>query len=247
MILPSAWAASPAPALTLSCTNCPWRAICLPAGLDGAALDTFSLVVAARRTVVRNERLHTAGAPFGTLYAVLCGEFKTQCAAPSGGKQLTAVVMPGELLGLDAIASGRYESDAVALSDSMVCAIPHAALAALVVRQPVLALRFHALFSAETARRQRHALLLGKSSAPQRLALLLLDLSTRYAARGGSATAFHLSMSREDIAAYTCLTVESISRLLSRFKQAGVLDVSNRDIVLNDPAALRALAGPVTA
>lgn len=238
----SAEAASAPLALALNCTNCPWRAMCLPAGLAGAALEAFSLVVGARRTVLRNERLHAAGAPFGSLYAVLCGEFKTQCAAPAGGMQLTGVVMTGELLGLDAIASGRYESEAVALSDSMVCVIPYAALAALMARQPVLALRFHALFSAESARRQRHALLLGKARAPQRLALLLLDLSARYAARGRSGTAFHLSMSREDIAAYTCLTVESISRLLSRFKQTGVLDVSNRDIVLSDPAALHALA-----
>lgn len=236
--------APPRPSATATCPTCRWRALCLPAALAGAALDDFESAVAVRLPVPRHARLHAAGAPFGHLYAVLCGEFKTQCAAPAGGMQVTAVAMPGDLLGLDAVAGGRHPGEAVALSDSVVCVLPYPALEAQLAREPALAQRFRLMFGVELARRQHQALWLGSARAPQRLAQLLLDLGQRYAERGGSATAFHLSMSREDIAAFTGLTVESISRLLSAFRRDGLLNVSNRDIVLCDPARLRALAGP---
>jgi CRP/FNR family transcriptional regulator len=225
-----------------TCANCHWRALCLPSGLAGGALDEFERAVSQRRAVARHERVETGGAPFGQLHAVLSGQFKLQRAAPDGGVQVLGFAMPGDLLGLDAIGPGRYGSDAVALSDSVICAIPYPGLETLMAQQPVLARRLSHLLSASLAQRQEQMLFLGNARAPQRLARLLLDLGGRYGERGGSATSFQLCMSREDLAAYLALTVESVSRLLSMFKQNGLLAVSNRAIELRDTAGLRAVA-----
>jgi CRP/FNR family transcriptional regulator len=67
-------------------------------------------------------------------------------------------------------------------------------------------------------------------------------MAARYAARGYSSTSFQLRMSREDIGNYLGLTIESISRLLSRFRKQGLILVDKRDITLLDPELLKAMA-----
>ncbi len=96
--------------------------------------------------------------------------------------------------------------------------------------------------SQEITREQNAMLLLGGMRAEQRLAVFLVNIGARYAARGYSANNFQLRMMREEIGNYLGLTIESISRLLTRFKKDGYLKVSNREIEVLDPARLKSLA-----
>ena len=98
------------------------------------------------------------------------------------------------------------------------------------------------MMSQEITREQSVMLLLGNMRAEQRFAVFLVNLSSRYAARGYSSTNFQLRMSREDIGNYLGLTIESISRLLSRFKKQGWLKVDKREVELIAPTKLKALA-----
>ena len=150
--------------------------------------------------------------------------------------------MAGELLGMDAIAGERYHCDAVALEDSEVCEIPFARLEELFGEVPTLLRHFHRIMSREITREQNVMLLLGNMRAEQRLAVFLVNLSTRYAARGYSGTEFGLRMSREDIGNYLGLTIESISRLLSRFKKQGWIAIDKREVQLLDLPRLKAVA-----
>ena len=85
--------------------------------------------------------------------------------------------------------------------------------------------------------------LLGKKSAEERLASLLMSLSLRLQQRGFSAREFHLSMSRNDIGNYLGLAVETVSRLFTRFQQIGLITVNNKHVRIEDLAALREIAG----
>jgi CRP/FNR family transcriptional regulator len=96
--------------------------------------------------------------------------------------------------------------------------------------------------SQEIMREQNVMILLGNMRAEQRFAAFLVNLSSRYAARGYSATHFQLRMSREDIGNYLGLTIESISRLLSRFKKHEWLKVDKREVELLNPSKLKAIA-----
>jgi CRP/FNR family transcriptional regulator len=96
--------------------------------------------------------------------------------------------------------------------------------------------------SQEITREQNVMLLLGNMRAEQRFAVFLVNLSARYAARGYSSTEFGLRMSREDIGNYLGLTIESVSRLLSRFKKQGWVEVDKREMKLLDLAKLKAIA-----
>jgi CRP/FNR family transcriptional regulator len=98
------------------------------------------------------------------------------------------------------------------------------------------------MMSNEITREQSAMLLLGNMRAEQRFAVFLVNKSARYAARGYSPVRFQLRMSREDIGNYLGLTIESISRLLSRFRKQGLVDIEKREVILLDPVRLKAMA-----
>jgi CRP/FNR family transcriptional regulator len=229
-------------AIKASCSACSMHQLCLPMGLDTADINRLDQIIGARRRLARDERLYTMGEPFRNLYAVRYGHLKTCQVNAAGEKQVTGFQMAGELLGMDAISAERHQCDAVALEDSEVCEIPFARLEELFGQVPALLRHFHRIMSREITREQNVMLLLGNMRAEQRLAVFLVNLSSRYAARGYSPTAFGLRMSREDIGNYLGLTIESVSRLLSRFRKQGWIDLDKREVRLLEPASLKAIA-----
>ncbi|MDQ1813008.1 fumarate/nitrate reduction transcriptional regulator Fnr [Massilia sp. CCM 9210] len=229
-------------ALKASCAGCSMHQLCLPMGLDEDDITRLDSIIGKRRRLLRDERLYQMDEPFRNLYAIRFGHFKTYQVNAGGEQQITGFQMAGELLGMDAISGDRHHCDAVALEDSEVCEIPFARLEELFGEVPTLLRHFHRIMSQEITREQNVMLLLGNMRAEQRFAVFLVNLSARYAARGYSATSFQLRMSREDIGNYLGLTIESISRLLSRFKKQGWIGVDKREMTLLDPAMLKALA-----
>ncbi|MFC5474491.1 fumarate/nitrate reduction transcriptional regulator Fnr [Paraherbaspirillum soli] len=229
-------------ALKASCTGCSMHQLCLPMGLDDADINRLDQIIGRRRRVLRDENLYRMEDPFRNLYAIRFGHFKTYQLDQNGEQQITGFQMAGELLGMDAISADRHHCEAMALEDSEVCEIPFQRLEELFSHIPALLHHFHRIMSQEITREQNVMLLLGNMRAEQRFAVFLVNLSARYAARGYSPTSFQLRMSREDIGNYLGLTIESISRLLSRFKKQGWLKVDKREVQLLDPAMLKALA-----
>ena len=229
-------------ALKSSCAACSMHQLCLPMGLEDADIDRLDKIIGKRRRLERDEALYKMGDPFRNLYAVRFGHFKTYQINAAGEAQITGFQMAGELLGMDAISADRHHCDAVALEDSEVCEIPFAHLEDLFGHVPALLRHFHRIMSREITREQNVMLLLGNMRAEQRFAVFLVNLSARYAARGYSPTRFSLRMSREDIGNYLGLTIESISRLLSRFRKLGLVHVDKSEVELLEPARLKAMA-----
>jgi CRP/FNR family transcriptional regulator len=216
------------------------RVLCLAGGLDASGLEQLDTMIGRRRRILKGEYLYRRGEAFSKLYAVHLGHFKTTHLNRQGLPRVTGFALSGELLGMSAIASGRHEADTIALEDSEVCEIPYDRLSGLFAHSVQLLMQFHRLLSQEIAREQAAMLFLGNMPAEQRLAHLLLNLSNRYAARGLSPSSFLLRMSREDIGAYLGLTVESISRLVARFRSKGWIRLEHRDLQILDRAALEA-------
>jgi CRP/FNR family transcriptional regulator len=211
-------------------------------GLGETDMKRLDAIIGRRRKVAKDTHLYRIGDKFSNLYAIRLGHFKTFQVSPSGEQQVTGFQMAGELLGMDAISTEDHHCDAIALEDSEVCEIPFIRLEELFGSIPSLLHHFHRMMSQEITREQNVMLLLGNMRAEQRFAAFLTNLSSRYAARGYSSTTFQLRMSREEIGNYLGLTIESISRLLSRLKKQGLLRVANREIELLDLIKLRALA-----
>ena len=228
--------------LRTRCANCNLRELCLPVGLSGEDMDRLDRVIRKRQRVAKGELLYRQDDAFLRLFAVRVGHFKTYQVTHDGEQQITGFQMPGEILGLDAISSGKHQCDAKALEDSEVCEIQYSELEALFVQIPALLRQFHRLMSQEITRDQSVMLLLGNMASEQRFSAFLVNLSSRYAARGYASTSLQLRMGREEIGNYLGLTIESISRLIAKFKKAGLLEVSNREVRILDMPRLREIA-----
>ncbi|MBJ7310459.1 fumarate/nitrate reduction transcriptional regulator Fnr [Rugamonas sp. CCM 8940] len=239
--------AQPAMSGQNKCAVCSFKKLCLPLGLDEADVGRLDKIIGRRRRVSRDENLYRMDQPFTSLYAVRFGHFKTAQVNADGKQQITGFQMAGDLLGMDAIGAGRHACSAVALEDSEVCEIPFARLQELFGQMPQLLQHFHRIMSQEIMREQNVMLFLGNMRAEQRFAVFLLNLSTRYAARGYSSSNFQLRMSREDIGDYLGLTIESISRLLSKFRKAGWISIDNRELAILDRPSLEALSTGIAA
>ncbi len=229
-----------------SCTACGMHQLCLPMGLDESDMKRLDKII-GRRKVARDDFLYRIGDRFTALYAVRVGHFKTYQENLDGDRQITGFQMPGELLGMDAISTEHHQCDAVALQDSEVCEIPFARLEQLFGQIPHLLRHFHRIMSHEITSEQNVIMLLGNMRAEQRFAAFLVNLSSRYAARGYSSTRFQLRMTRQDVGNYLGLTIESISRLISKFRKQGLLAVEQRDVEVVDLAALKRLAAGMEA
>ncbi len=236
-------AAAPGGRLSAHCQTCGLRELCLPAGLEGAQLAQLDAIVSRERPLKRGGHLYRAGDTLQSLFAVRTGFLKSSVLHEDGREQVAGFHMMGDLLGMDAIGSGKHECDAMALEDCEICEIPFGRLEQLSQEIPALQRHFHRIMSREIARDYGVMLLLGSMRAEERLAAFLLNLSQRFAARGYSATRFNLRMTREEIGSYLGLKLETISRAFSRFQEDGMLEVQHKSIEIKAPQRLRAVVG----
>jgi CRP/FNR family transcriptional regulator len=191
-------------------------------------------IVYARRQIKRGERLFSAGDEFKCLYAIRSGFFKTSLIDSEGREQVTGFFMSGELLGMDALGGGACLGNAIALVDSLVCAMPYLLIEQVGRDVPSLQRRLHSALAREISRNHGVMLLLGSMSAQERLAAFLMNLSKRYSCRGYSGSDFLLRMSREDIGSYLGLQLETVSRLFSAFHKRGLIEVTQKQVSIID-------------
>jgi CRP/FNR family transcriptional regulator len=248
---PNRIAPAPAPPMRVAsihelkahCGGCSMRELCLPIGLDHDAMTQLDAAVTTRTRVKKGTALYRVGEPFTALYAIRIGSCKTTVLAEDGREQIAGYHMLGDVIGLDGIADDRHGCEAVALEDTEVCVLPFDRLEDLARAVESLQRNLHRFLSREIVRDQNVMLLLGSMRAEERVAVFLLNLSDRYRHRGYSPTEFVLRMTREEIGSYLGLKLETISRLLSRLQEEGLLQVQGRTVKLLDLPALRQLAG----
>jgi len=217
----------------------------------GAMLPTEAVALVAKlaplkRKVRAGEYLLRSGATFQHLYLVRTGMFKSTLLDAEGREQVIGFQMAGEVLGMDGIEREVCPSNSVALEDSEVWEIAYSRLEALCRQDAAVQRLFHRLMSREIQRDCHMMLLLGSMSAEERLAAFLINLSQRLVARGYSATRFVLRMSRREIGSYLGLTLETVSRVFSRFQRDGVIRAELKSVELKDAERLRALIGGVS-
>lgn len=231
--------------LQTSCANCGLHQLCLPASIGGEDLPRLDDVVQVKKLVDREQSLYAAGQPFRALYVVRSGAFKTSAVDSQGEMQVLGFHLPGEIMGLDAIASGRHECSAEALTRSSACEVPYDKLEEVAHELPGLQQQLMRVISREVQQDQRHLVMIGRKVALERLAIFLHSLSQRFERVRRDPHLFVLPMSRRDLANYLGLVIETVSRLFSRLSEMGVIAVERKTIRILDPARLRQLAGDI--
>jgi CRP-like cAMP-binding protein len=202
---------------------------------DADALGQSMQLMGAVMTYPRNAEIFGENEPAEYLYKVVSGSVRTYKILGDGRRQVGGFYLPGDIFGLEF--ADEHALSAEAISDAKVLVVKRSALNTLAGRDRLVAQQLFALIGRELHRVQDRILLLIKN-ARERVASFLLEM----AERASENNTIELPMSRQDIADYLGLTIETVCRTLSALETASAIEVSasSRRIVLRDRAALAA-------
>ncbi|MBI1202440.1 MAG: helix-turn-helix domain-containing protein [Rhodopseudomonas sp.] len=192
-------------------------------------------LIGAVMPFARNGEIYGENEPAEYLYKVVSGAVRTYRVLNDGRRQIGAFYLPGDFFGLEFGEEHSFSAEAIVECKVMV--IKRSALLALAGRSHDVARQLWTLTANELQRAQSHIMLLIKT-AQERVAGFLLEM----AARTPSGNTVDLAMSRQDIADYLGLTIETVSRTLTQLENSAAIAVpSSRHIVLRNQAALSRL------
>lgn len=194
-------------------------------------------LMGAAMSFTRNAEIFGEHEPADFLYKVLSGAVRTYKILSDGRRQIGGFFLPGDIFGLEFAAEHTFAAEAI--NGAKVLVIKRSALTALAERDSGTARELFTLTARELQRAQARIMLLVKS-AHERVASFLLEMAER--AKAGNA--IELPMSRQDIADYLGLTIETVSRTLTSLETSAAIEVpTSRRIVLRNRDALRRLNG----
>lgn len=226
--------------LQVTCSNCSLSALCIPRGLVQEDINRLSQFVRRKRILHRGDSLYREGDSFHGLLAIKAGTAKLISHDKQGNEHLLGVLLPGELLGFDALSTDTHNCSAVALETLSYCELPAGQLDMLCQKVPNL-LRELFRHVGQRLDNEKSQLILHRRPAEERVAAFLVDLSERYRSRGFPASDFRLSLTRQEIGDFLGLALETVSRLLKQFQKEGLIRVQHKNIHIADLDRLKAV------
>jgi CRP/FNR family transcriptional regulator, anaerobic regulatory protein len=241
----------------------PWQPRDMPARLGAARLGTATAALIgqriveglrllddalspARRLVHEGDVLYRSGETFEHLHVLNSGCFKLLSVSESGYEQVVGLKFRGDWLGFGGIAQGSHACDAIAMDTAEVWSIRYDALLRACGEQPRLLAFMHEAMSSEIMRDRETKTALCTLAADARVAAFLHDWADSLAVRGLRTDQISLRLSRAEIGNYLGLTLETVSRVLSRLAKCRLIafhEKSRRDICIPDYQALGAFTG----
>jgi CRP-like cAMP-binding protein len=186
-------------------------------------------------TFERNAEIFGEGESADYVYKVVSGAVRAYKVLSDGRRQVTAFYMPGDVFGIES--EDEHSSSAEAIDKSVILLVRRSSLLGLAQSNGEVARHLWAITATELRRSQDHALLLIKT-AKERIAAFLLDMAKRLAGKG----CVELPMSRQDIADYLGLTIETVSRTLTLLSEDSTIQfLASRRIVLRNQSELNEL------
>jgi CRP-like cAMP-binding protein len=183
----------------------------------------------------RNSEIYGEGEPADYVYKLMSGTVRTSKVLQDGRRQIGSFYLPGDTFGLEA--DDEHTFCAEAMSDVVVLVVKRSVLAAEAQKDRQVARELWAATARELTRAQSHLMLLIKS-AQERVASFLLEMADRVP----NAAGIELPMSRQDIADYLGLTIETVSRTLTHLESKAAIELPrSRHIVLRNRSALARL------
>ena len=189
--------------------------------------------IGARRGFTRDEEIYAEGDSSDAWYKVVSGTVRISKLRADGRRHIAEFCFGGDCFGLDTASERGFSAEAV--GDVVVIRYSRRATERLIDENAQLARCLCEMTLRDLAHAQTHMMVLGRMTAPERVASFLLELSERRKAR----SALDLPMSRTDIADYLGLTIETVCRVMSAFKRDGTIGIPTpQRIELRDRAAL---------
>lgn len=220
------------------CRMCRVRNISVCAALEPDELELLSNL-AEDISFADKSTLLLQDDPASAVYNITEGVVRLYRLLSDGRRQIVGFLLPGDFLGL--ALSDRYAFSADAIGHVQACRFSRAGFSALVDEKPHLLRRLHAAATHELTQAQDHMVLLGRRNAEEKVATFLVSLRDRMVRLGLSAVTLSLPMTRQDMADYLGLTLETVSRTISKLGRDRVLMVVPDGVRLLDPHRLEEL------
>ena len=187
----------------------------------------------------RNETIYSKGEEARYSYKVIEGAVRLSRIFADGRRQIVNFFLPDETFGIEL--SEEYTSTAEAVGDVVALRCPRLCIAQLTEGNPDIGQKRLAMLSRSLSAAERHVAMLGHQSARERVASFFLALEIER--RTEIERTLDLPLSRQDIADYLGLTIETTCRALSELKRQRIIEApSRRRIVIRDLAGLKAIA-----
>lgn len=229
-----------------ACANCLVRNRAICASLGSAELDVLNQI-GRRQTVKRGQVLIWEGDESLLVANVIEGVLKLSTSTADGREQIVGVVYPSDFIGRPFGQNSQHT--VTALTDARVCSFTRSAFDGFARQHPELEHKLLERTLTELDRARAWMLLLGRKSAGEKVSSLLLEMSRRLAGAACSGPSegldrFELPVDRQQMADLLGLTIETVSRQLTRLRSAGIVDTPDRrSVVILDRIALAANAG----
>ena len=198
--------------------------------------DTFDQLGDTLRTHQKNQVLFVAGSPFGFLYTVKSGMFKSTYLTADGNERIVEVFLPGQVMGFDGIHQGHYKTTVKAIGTATYCAISYETLKQVACDHPDINLRLMRMMSGKIFKFEAA---FNDQPAKQKVVEFIMQVSDHFRRHGFSAHQFPFPISQRDLANYLNLAEETLSRVMKRLKQDNTLVLKNQQIQINDLSLLR--------
>jgi CRP/FNR family transcriptional regulator len=221
------------------CAVCDVRLLSICGVLDNA--DLLELERIGRSVnLAPNEALFTAGQSAGSVYNVTGGVVRLYKLLPDGRRQILGFGLPGDFVG--AGPSDRYGFSADAIEAVSACRVSADLFARFSLTRPHLLLRINDFAARELTLAHDQMLLLGRRTAEEKVAAFLIGWRDRLIRIGGDRQTIRLPMCRQDIADFLGLTIETVSRTLTRFDREKMLMIVSGGVRILDASRTEALA-----
>lgn len=221
------------------CEFCHIRHQSICAALDLQELTEFANLSRASCYAPR-ATLMAEGEPSTSVFNITQGMVRLSKSLPDGRRQIIGFGLPGDFLGLDL--EGQYSFTAVAVDHASACRFPRKTFMEELGSKPSLMARLHAITAHELTLAQEHMVILGRRSAEEKLAAFITGLRARLSRVSPVGAHLPLAMSRQDIADYLGLTIETVSRTFGKLAKAKVLVVTPDGVRILNEERLKELA-----
>ena len=222
------------------CAICPTRRLCIARELSADCLYDLADRITTTDPMQRGDLLFHAGDPAGSWYVVRSGVFKSSIVTAEGAEYVGGFHYPGEIMGISGSATGRHQETAIALSSATICEVELDKLPRL---WELGADRSLLRLVAEHDRTQVLLRInLSQSSAEARIAGFIKLLMERTGRQGFDPTCLAIPMSRTDLANHLGLTLECLSRVLSKWRKAQILSADRKSMTILQPDTISTLA-----
>ena len=192
-----------------------YRAISL--GELGIAGDLNQKVSLNEFTYKKGSEIYGEKEPADYVYQVKAGSVRSYKLLPDGRRQIGAFHLVGDIFGLENGSEHRFTAEAIV--NTTVRLIKRRSLEMMAESDAMVSRNLLGMTTENLEHAENHMLLLGRKTSLERVAAFLVEMDRRLAAAG----VMPLPMSRRDIADYLGLTLETVSRALSRLHELGVI------------------------